>query len=153
MRVHARCGFESHGFRLLKNKTVLWPSGEGSSLTRRRSVVRVHPGSLTRLGRQPADHFGSNPEMRPPSGRCPVRISPELQTRETQHALAEQPGVLSTLSRWRSSVRIRSGVLVTNGKRNLDAIAQCRGNRFKPGQVRVRVPLASLNETTSGPFV
>ena len=25
---------------------VLWPSGEGSSLTRRRSVVRVHPGSL-----------------------------------------------------------------------------------------------------------
>ena len=26
--------------------TVLWPSGEGSSLTRRRSVVRVHPGLL-----------------------------------------------------------------------------------------------------------
>ena len=25
---------------------VLWPSGKGSSLTRRRSVVRVHPGSL-----------------------------------------------------------------------------------------------------------
>ena len=25
---------------------VLWPSGEGSSLTRRRSVVRVHPGLL-----------------------------------------------------------------------------------------------------------
>ena len=31
------------------NNTVLWPSGEGSSLTRRRSVVRVHPGSLGRV--------------------------------------------------------------------------------------------------------
>ena len=28
------------------NIKVLWPSGEGSSLTRRRSVVRVHPGLL-----------------------------------------------------------------------------------------------------------
>jgi len=54
--------------------------------------------------------------MRPPSGRCPVRISPELQTRETQHAPAEQPGVLAILSRWRSSVRIRSGVLVKGGR-------------------------------------
>ena len=35
---------------------------------------------------------------------------------ETQHALAEQPGVLATLSRCRSSVQIRSGVLSTNSR-------------------------------------
>ena len=35
---------------------------------------------------------------------CPSR-------HETTHALAEQPGVLATLSRWRSSVQIRPGVL------------------------------------------
>lgn len=89
---------------------------------------------------------------------------------QRQRAPAEQPGVLAILSRWRSSVQIRSGVLSTcrpdpaprrsgsvgvdlpeqrcarSGLRNgpVGAVAQCRGNRFKPGQVRVRVPLASL---------
>jgi hypothetical protein len=43
-----------------------------------------HSESLTRLGRQPADHFDSNPEMRPPSGRCPVRISRELLRNTTR---------------------------------------------------------------------
>ena len=35
---------------------VLWPSGEGSSVTRRRSVVRVHPGLLAPKWSQPSVH-------------------------------------------------------------------------------------------------
>ena len=34
-----------------KLKIVLWPSGEGSFLTRRRPVVRVHPGLLDTMPR------------------------------------------------------------------------------------------------------
>ena len=41
------------------NKLVLGPSGEGSSLTRRRSVVRVHPGLLDAQVRQQAERLGS----------------------------------------------------------------------------------------------
>ena len=47
------------------NNTVLWPSGEGSSLTRRRIGVRVHPGLLQRRDaqiRQSAERLGLNPE-------------------------------------------------------------------------------------------
>lgn len=36
------------------------------------------------------------------------------------------------------------GAFLRRGARTFGAVAQCRGNRFKPGQVRVRVPLASL---------
>ena len=41
-----------------------------------------------------------------------VRIPPEPLIR---HVLAEQPGVLATLSRWRSGVRIPSGTLARHG--------------------------------------
>ena len=56
------------------------------------------------LGRQLADHLGLEP------GMLWVRLPPEL-LKLIQHVLAEQPGVLATLSRWRSSVQIRSGTL------------------------------------------
>ena len=114
---------------------VLWPSGEGNSLTRRRSVVRVHPGLLgdaqirqleeraglnpdvcrfdscsghcttTRLGRQLADH----PDLE--SGMLWVRPPPGPLN---NYVLVEQPGVLACLSRRRSWVQIPSGTLLMN---------------------------------------
>lgn len=117
----------------LKQYTVPSPSGKGSAPTKREPMVRVHPGLLTpryangravwlkpkrmqvqillwaltfnvrlRLGRQLADHLGLEP------GMLWVRVPPELFN---QSVLVEQPGVLATLSRWRSWVRIPSGAL------------------------------------------
>jgi hypothetical protein len=71
-------------------------------------------GSATWLGRQLADHLGLEPGMtnatmlRTVPVGAPVRIPPELLN---IYVLVEQPGVLATLSRWRSRVQIPPGTL------------------------------------------
>ena len=135
----ATCEFESRGFRSEKtgsssnrktpvphtgdpgatpgestDNTVLWPSGEGSSLTRSGSVVRVHPGLLwrcpdtptgratrlkpeclltsrrlwvlmkQRLGRQLADHLGLEP------GMLWVRLPPEPLANNTSSRSSQE---------------------------------------------------------------
>ena len=100
------------------------------------TVVRVHPGLLTPryangravrlkpeclqvrillwalsmtswLGRQLADHLGLEP------GMLWVRVPPELLKISV---LVEQPGVLATLSRWRSRVQIPPGTLLKTAR-------------------------------------
>ncbi len=69
------------------------------------TMVRFHPGPL-RLGRQPADHLGLEPGMRPPPtmlrivpGRCPFdsHLS-HCERLRTINGLVEQPGVFACLS-------------------------------------------------------
>jgi hypothetical protein len=71
----------------------------------------------------PEEHrrFARRPEPRPQSHRRDERATarkvanvgsqPQANAIMKTNVLAEQPGVLATLSRWRSSVRIRSGTL------------------------------------------
>ena len=121
----------------------------------------------TRLGRQLADHVVSDTAMRPPCGRCPVRLPPEplerressVQSREVVHSrvmpcrrhnpalpvLAEQPGVLATLSRWRSWVQIPSGTLAI--MRRGTPIG--RAAKLKPWCLWVRLPPVLLKQHAS----
>lgn len=128
---HACAGvsFESNS-----NNRVLWPSGEGSSLTRRRSRVRVPPGLLTQRGLDTPT--GRATRLKPEClqvrillwvlnrttwlgrqladhfGLEPemlwVRIPPELLAHNTS---SWSSGVLACLSRRRSWVQIPSGTL------------------------------------------
>ena len=99
--LRAARGFESHGFRLAGPG---YANGRAARLKPGCLWVRIPPwvlghGAMFRLGRQWADHSRLEREM------LRVRLPPE----PSDHAFAEQPGVLATLSRWRSRVRIPPG--------------------------------------------
>ena len=84
---------------------VLWPSGEGTCLTNRGSTVRIRPGLLFNDQHQPV--------LR---GRCLQNIFRDSNLdgaagRTRQHGPSVQFGVDATLSRWRSPVQIRYGLL------------------------------------------
>ena len=72
----------------LKNM-VLWPSGEGSSLTRRRSVVRVHPGLLDAQIRHRLSGSARAP-TRSVGRRVIAGSIPALGTGENQQRLGRQ---------------------------------------------------------------
>ena len=81
------------------------PTGRATRLKPECLQVRLLLWVLTkqRLGRQLADHLGLEP------GMLWVRLPPEPL--QNNYVLVEQPGVLATLSRWRSWVQIPSGTL------------------------------------------
>jgi hypothetical protein len=95
------------------------PTGRAARLKPGRMWVRIPPWAVRsmpsvhrfriflRLGRQLADHSRSDREML--RVRIPPEPSPNRPARS--EALAEQPGVLATLSRWRTWVQIPSGAL------------------------------------------
>src|SRR5262249_39991130 len=88
-------------------------------------LVRLQPPEL-RLGRQSADHPCLN------QGMLWVQVPPG----PLQLVLVEEPGVLATLSRWRSWVQIPSGTLDRTvrkpAKRPSSNLGDCVWVRFPP---------------------
>src|ERR1043165_8648336 len=89
-------------------------------------LVRLQPPELEWPGRQLADH----PPLK--RGMLWVRLPPG----PNELVLAEQSGVLATLSRWRSWVQIPSGTLAGTvrkpAKRPSSNLGECLWVRFPP---------------------
>src|SRR5437868_9296299 len=89
-------------------------------------LVRLQPPELERPGRQSADH----PHLK--RGMLWVQLPPG----PLRFVLVEQPGVLATLSRWRSWVQIPSGTLAGTvrkpEKQPSSNLGECLWVRFPP---------------------
>src|SRR5262249_26226270 len=95
-------------------------------------LVRLQPPELKRPGRQSADH------LRLKRGMLWVQLPPGPH----ENVLVEQPGVLTTLSRWKSWVQIPSGTLAGTvrkpAKRPSSNFGDRLGVRFPPVLLKLR---------------